>query len=199
MGASLGGNTCLMAAGEGHLDTAALILVDVVPQTERAGFERIKAFMQQAPDGFGSLEEVADAIAGYRADGRRPANLDGLAKTVRLGPNGRYRWHWDPRFLEGRERDFATRYVRLSACARKLTAPTLLVRGGSSDVVSETGVQEFLDLCPHAEYLNVQDAGHMVTGDSNDIFGRATLDFLARHVPACATTVSTARAAPQGL
>ena len=78
MGASLGGNTCLMAAGDGHVDTAALILVDVVPQTERAGFDRIKAFMQQAPDGFGSLEEVADAIAGYRADGRRPARAEAV-------------------------------------------------------------------------------------------------------------------------
>lgn len=183
MGASLGGNTCLIAAGERHVDAAALILVDVVPQTERAGFDRIKAFMQQAPGGFGSLEEVADAIAAYRADGRRPGNLDGLAKTVRLGADGRYRWHWDPRFLEGRERDFATRYVRLSACARQLSAPTLLVRGCTSDVVSESGAQEFLDLCPHAEYLNVQDAGHMATGDSNDVFGRLTIDFLARHAP----------------
>lgn len=107
--------------------------------------------------------------------------LEGLAKNVRLGPDGRYRWHWDPRFLEGRERDYAQRHVRLSACAQQLTVPTLLVRGGSSDVVSEKGARELLALCPHAEYLNVRDAGHMVTGDSNDVFGRSTIDFLTRH------------------
>ena len=183
MGASIGGNTCLIAAGEGLVDAAALILVDVVPQTERAGFDRIKAFMQQKPEGFESLEEVAEAVARFRSDGRRRPSVQGLAKSVRLGADGRYRWHWDPRFMEGRERDYAHRHVRLSACARQLTAPTLLVRGGSSDVVSETGAREFLALCPHAEYLNVQDAGHMVTGDSNSIFGRATIDFLAHRAP----------------
>jgi pimeloyl-ACP methyl ester carboxylesterase len=184
MGASLGGNTSLIAAGEGHMDVAALILIDVVPQTERAGFDRIKTFMQQHPDGFATLEEVSAAIATYRSDRPRQKDPDGLAKIVRLGPDGRYRWHWDPRFLEGREKDFAQRHVRLSRCARQLTAPTLLVRGGSSDVVSEAGAQEFLTLCRHAEYLSVKDAGHMVSGDSNDAFGRATIDFLARHVPA---------------
>ena len=51
---------------------------------------------------------------------------------------------------------------------------------GVTDVVSEEGVQEFLELCPHAEYVNIANADHMVTGDANDVFGRATLDFLAR-------------------
>lgn len=183
LGASLGGNTSLAAAGSGAVDAAALILVDVVPRTEQGGFNRIKAFMTQKPDGFESLEEVADAISRYRPDGQRRRNLGNLAKNVRLGSDGRYRWHWDPRFLATREQDLAQRYVRLSACALRLQAPTLLVRGGSSDVVSDDGVNEFLALCPHAEYVNVLDAGHMVTGVSNDIFGRATLNFLARHAP----------------
>jgi non-heme chloroperoxidase len=190
MGASIGGNTCLAAAGEGHVDAAALILVDIVPQTERAGFDRIKGFMEQAPQGYESLDAVAEAVATFRGEVPRARALDGLAKNVRLGPEGRYHWHWDPRFMEGREHDFATRHARLSACARRLALPTLLVRGAGSDVVSEAGAREFLALCPHAEYLNVLDAGHMLTGDSNDVFGRTTLDFLARHAPASSRTTS---------
>ncbi len=183
MGASFGGNSCLIAVGEGLVNAAALILVDVVPRTERAGFDRVHAFMKSTVIGFATLDEAAATIASFRDDGRRPKNLDGLAKNLRRGSDGRLHWHWDPRFLEGRERDFAERTQRLSASAQRLAIPTLLVRGGSSDVVSEDGVREFLALCPSAEYVNVVGASHMLTADSNAVFGRATLDFLARHAP----------------
>jgi pimeloyl-ACP methyl ester carboxylesterase len=181
IGASLGGATSLVAIGEQQIHARALILVDIVPYTEAAGVERIRAFMGQNPEGFASLDEVADAIGRYRPSQSRPRNLQGLAKNVRLGDDGRYRWHWDPQFLS-RRLDPDERHARLGACARNLTAPTLLVRGGSSDVVSETGVREFLELCPHAEYINVAQAGHMVAGDRNDVFGEAALQFLKRHL-----------------
>ena len=135
VGASMGGGTSLVATGEHHVDASALILVDIVPYTEPAGVERIRAFMQQRPEGFGSLEEVADAISRYRPTQSRRRSLDGLSKNVRIGRDGRYRWHWDPRFLS-EPVDIRQRHARLSACARALDIPTLLVRGGSSDVVA---------------------------------------------------------------
>ena len=64
-----------------------------------------------------------------------------------------------------------------------LTLPTLLVRGGLSDVLTEEGAQSFLQQCPHAEYVNVQNAAHMVAGDRNDIFSDAVIEFLKRTVP----------------
>jgi non-heme chloroperoxidase len=182
VGASLGGATSLVAIGDGHVDASALILVDIVPHLEPAGVARIRAFMQQRPDGFSSLEDVDDAIRKYRPTQSRPRNLDGLSKNVRVGTDGRFRWHWDPRVLS-KPIDIQSRQERLSACASRLNMPTLLVRGASSDVVSETGVREFLKLCPHADYVNVTNAGHMVAGDRNDIFGNVAADFLVRHVP----------------
>lgn len=185
VGASMGGITGLVAVGEGFVDASALILVDVVPHTEPAGTARVQAFMGQRPEGFASLDEVAEAISRYRPHRPRPRSLGGLAKNVRLGEDGRFHWHWDPRFL-ATPPDLRERRERLSACARRLALPTLLVRGGGSDVVSEEGAREFLALCPHAEYVNVASAGHMVAGDRNDAFGRAAVDFLARTVPAAA-------------
>ena len=72
---------------------------------------------------------------------------------------------------------------RLSQSADKLTLPTLLVRGGLSDVLTEEGAQSFLEQCPHAEYVNVKNAAHMVAGDRNDIFADAVIEFLYRVVP----------------
>jgi non-heme chloroperoxidase len=62
--------------------------------------------------------------------------------------------------------------------------PTLLVRGGLSDVLSEAGAQQFLALCPASEYVNVADAAHMVAGERNDVFGQAVVEFLGRRVHA---------------
>ena len=104
VGASMGGGTSLVAVGEGHVDATALVLVDIAPRIEPDGVAKIQAFMTARPDGFGSLEEVADAIAAYQPHRQRARNLDGLAKNVRLGEDGRYRWHWDPRFRSGRAR-----------------------------------------------------------------------------------------------
>lgn len=182
VGASMGGATSLVAIGEDRVDATALVLVDIAPQIEREGAQRILEFMQQKPDGFDTLDQVADAIASYQPHRKRPRTLDGLAKNLRLGDNGKYHWHWDPKFLD-RPRDLKKRTDRLQACAKNLTLPTQLVRGGLSDVLSEAGAQRFLEACPHAEYVNVTDAAHMVAGDRNDIFSKAVIDFLARNVP----------------
>lgn len=138
--------------------------------------------MSQSPDGFPSLEAVAEAIASYQLYRSRPATLAGLAKNVRLGSDGRYRWHWDRRFRTARG-DLTERRRPLEACARHLELSTLLVRGAQSDVLSEDGARQFLGLCPTAELANVQGAAHMVAGDRNDVFLGAVLDFLTRAVP----------------
>jgi pimeloyl-ACP methyl ester carboxylesterase len=58
------------------------------------------------------------------------------------------------------------------------------VRGGSSDVVSPEGARELQQLIPHAELFDVEDAGHMVAGDRNDVFSNAVIEFLRRKLPA---------------
>jgi pimeloyl-ACP methyl ester carboxylesterase len=182
VGASMGGSTSLLAVGTGRLDAAARVLVDIAPRIELEGSKKIKAFMDQKPDGFDSLEEVAAAIANYQPHRKRPRNLDGLAKNVRLGSDGRYHWHWDPRRRNGTW-DMNEHRRRLEDAADNLELPVLLVRGGLSDVLSEEGAQAFLAQCPQAEYVNVTGASHMVAGDRNDVFSESVVDFLHRVVP----------------
>ena len=67
---------------------------------------------------------------------------------------------------------------RLADAARKLTIPTLLVRGRMSDLLSEEGVRELKDLVPHAQVADVAGAGHMVAGDRNDAFNDSVVSFL---------------------
>jgi pimeloyl-ACP methyl ester carboxylesterase len=92
-------------------------------------------------------------------------------------------------------RDLERRQERLEACARALTLPILLVRGGLSDLLSEEGARHFLALCPHSEYVNVTSAGHMVAGDRNDVFGTSVIEFLKRSVP---PSIPPGHASPPG-
>jgi non-heme chloroperoxidase len=181
VGASLGGLTSLLLEGEVSPGSAsALVLVDVVPRVERDGADRIHAFMTGNPDGFADLEEAAQAIAAYLPHRPQRGVPAGLEKNLRRGDDGRWRWHWDPAFLGDDALAAVTDLERMRACAGRLRQPTLLVRGRMSDIVSEAGAREFLADCPHAKFVDVSEAGHMVAGDRNDAFTAAVLGFLGR-------------------
>ena len=189
VGASLGGIACLLAEGgpqrprHGHV-FAALVLVDITPRVDISGVEKVQGFMRaHAKEGFGSIAEAADAVAAYLPHRPRPRSHEGLKKNLRLHPDGRWRWHWDPRFLDGKRRTGpgADQVERdLVEAARRIRVPALLVRGASSELVQEQHAKDFLDLVPHATYVDVSGARHMVAGDRNDQFANAIKEFLAK-------------------
>jgi pimeloyl-ACP methyl ester carboxylesterase len=189
VGASLGGIASLAALGEpGDPVFAGLILVDIVPKMDPRGVAHVQGFMRaRAAGGFSSIEEAADAVAAYLPHRPKPTSLDGLKKNLRLHPDGRWRWHWDPAFLDGPRSvntDWERVENRLVAVTASLPVPALLVRGGSSELVSPEAAAEFLATAPDAEYVDVADARHMVAGDRNDVFANAILEFLGRRFPA---------------
>ncbi|GGE81407.1 MULTISPECIES: alpha/beta fold hydrolase [Marinobacter] len=188
VGASMGGLTSLLAVGEGPPDFArALVLVDVATRLEPDGVARVLDFMRAHTGGFANLEEAAEAVSAYNPH-RKARNTTGLRKNLRQHNDGRWYWHWDPRFLDHATRSRAgealVRQKRREAAARRIRIPTLLVRGGSSDVLSPEGAHELQQLVPHAERFDVEDAGHMVAGDRNDVFSNAVIEFLRRKLPA---------------
>lgn len=179
VGASLGGMAGLITHGEMNQSLAALVLVDITPRMELDGVQRIASFMIAHLDGFASIDEAADAIGNYLPHRPRPTDLAGLAKNLRLRADGRYYWHWDPGFLLGSRSVASSRNPqRLFEAARSIVAPTLLVRGKQSDMVSEAGAAEFLEAVPHARYVDVSNAAHMVVGDRNHVFSAAVIEFL---------------------
>ncbi|MFK8024563.1 MAG: alpha/beta fold hydrolase [Ilumatobacter sp.] len=183
VGASLGGMTGLHAVDAAPSSFTSLTLVDITPRPAAAGVSRILEFMAaKAAKGFESLDEAADAIAEYQPHRPRPTDLSGLAKNLRQR-DGRWYWHWDPAFLDvsGRSSEHARseNHTRLEAIARGLEIPTMLVRGKLSDLVTDKEVEAFLDMVPHARYVDVKGAAHMIAGDRNDVFSDAVVGFLA--------------------
>jgi pimeloyl-ACP methyl ester carboxylesterase len=188
VGASLGGFTAMLLAGELSPATVrAVVLVDIVPNMNPSGASRIHNFMyDRMESGFNSLEEVADAIQEYNPHRPRPTDLDGLRTNLRLRDD-RWYWHWDPKFIDGTS---ALPPIEVTEVDRLYTAveailrgdvPMLLVRGQMSDLVTEERAAEFVARFPGIDFVDVGGAGHTVAGDRNDLFAEAVVEFLARH------------------
>jgi pimeloyl-ACP methyl ester carboxylesterase len=184
VGASLGGLSSLLALGETpDLGCEALVLVDVTPQMSADGREQIGEFMRANPDGFASVVEAADAVSRYLPHRPRPTDISGLTKNLRQQEDGRFYWHWDPRFLDaGMGHSVAEARERLDRAAARARVPLLLVRGTESEIVSEQDAAAFRAMAPQAEHVEVPRARHMVAGDRNDLFTQTVVEFLTRRL-----------------
>jgi len=176
IGASMGGLLGLRAQAD-HAPFRALVLVDITPRWEAAGVERILAFMRAHPQGFASIEEAATAIALYLPHRERKSPERLRSMLVPIG-NGRLRWHWDPRLLDSIGAAGINQQQHLLEAARQIRVPTLLISGERSDIVSDSTIEEFLHLVPHAQHVRVARATHMVVGDRNDAFTAAVEQFI---------------------
>jgi len=185
VGASMGGMTSFHAIGASDGEIAdALVMVDIVLRPAAEGAKKIRKFMTTHRNGFATLAEAADAVAAYNPDRPRPSDPAGLLKNLRRRDDGRLHWHWDPRLLEVSPSAEPPSFTHeLVAVSSRVRVPTLLVRGGHSDIVNDEGVAEMRRLVPQTEVYNVPDAGHMVAGDRNDAFNAGVLSFLDRHLP----------------
>ncbi len=146
VGASLGGLASLLAVGEApRAEAAAVVLVDIVPWMEQRGGEQVVGFMRGTSGGFDTLEQAADAIAGYLPHRPRPERLDGLSRNLRRRADNRWYWHWDPNFVRPSEGwDMDRINERLSAAARAIHAPLMLLHGTNSEIVSAEGAARFV-------------------------------------------------------
>lgn len=181
VGASLGGLTAMIAMGEApQVASTGLVLVDVTPRMNPGGSDAVKSFMRARPDGFTSLDDAADAVAEYLPHRPRPTSTAGMAKNLRKAPDGRLRWHWDPRFLDDEDRLDSLQGARLERALDAVRAPVLLVRGQRSDLVTDEVLGRFGRRHPTVEIAEVGGARHMVAGDVNDAFTVAVTEFLTR-------------------
>lgn len=188
VGASLGGIASLVALDDPADPVfSALCLVDIVPDMRPEGVDAVQGFMRaRARDGFASVDEAADAVAAYLPHRERPRSTEGLRRNLRQDPDGRWRWHWDPRFLDG-PLDVNSNWEEIEplamANARRLSVPGLLVRGAFSELVTDEAAEAFVAAAPRMRQVEVAKARHMVAGDNNDAFIDAILPFLDEIAP----------------
>lgn len=181
VGASRGGQSALVG-GSRHPNLVRLImLADVAPLIVDSGVDEIRGFFRASDAGFASLDDAADALHHHLGQPRLP-NVSGLAKSMRA-QDGRLFWHWDPRTTSPEFLHPPSEGEALTAAARRVSTPIVLVRAELSGILSEESVRHFQTLTPHLQVETAHGVGHMFTGDQNDAFAERLLRHLAEYLP----------------
>lgn len=177
LGLSMGGRNAYGYAARHQERLKRLVIVDIGPEAPAAGSARIRSGAL-ANDVFASPEE---AIAAARAANARPPDAELRARTlngIMLRDDGRWTYRYDKALRDpARPRplpDAAAHWAMLEGIA----TPTLLVRGGESDILAAETAQKMTEVMPNCTLVTVPGAGHSIPLDSPQGFIDAVKPFL---------------------
>ena len=178
IGASLGGHVGVVTAARHPDKVRALALADVTPWIDEGEIgSGMRDAMRRMGEGVGSLEEAARLIADLRGDAPR-RDVSGLRHHLQER-DGRWYWRWDPAYLTEENLRHGGEGGLFVREARRLRCPVLVMRAEHSNVTTPAQVELFRGAVPQLKDVVIPGAGHMLTGDVNDIYAAETLRFLA--------------------
>ncbi len=185
VGHSMGGTVATLVAGTFPERVAALALIEGVgPPSAPTDFavERMSAWIEGVrnqrtrPEKSLSME---DAIARLRISHpglpletvtRRAAQL------TRLGDDGRCVWAFDP--LHRTRSPIEFQVERWRTFARRITAPTLCIGGGSTGFHPDDEAERIATI-PGARSVEIDGAGHMIHWTAPAVLGATLADFFS--------------------
>lgn len=179
MGLSMGGRNSFTYAANHPDKIKALVIVDAAPQTQRGGGENIRNFVQQ-DDELDSIDAFVERVLEFNPR-RAPEQVRGsIRHNLKQLPNGKWTWKYDKRLRAPDRRMGADPETvqRLWGYVESLQCPTLVVRGGESDVVALDTAEEMFRRIPNGRLTTVEGAGHLVMGDRPAGFQKAVTEFL---------------------
>lgn len=164
VGTSLGGIVTMLLAGAERGRLAGALLNDVGPEIDPKGLARIKGYVGRASS-WPTWMHAARCVAETNADVYPGFGIEdwlGMAKRLyRVNSAGRIVLDYDLRIAEPFRVPGADAgpdmWRALDGLAR---TPTLIVRGGRSDVLAEATAARMLERLPHAELAVVPEVGH---------------------------------------
>lgn len=184
VGTSMGGLIGLVVAGQPELPTFArvhrLVLNDVGPVLEWQALQRIGEYLDQMPV-FESEQQAADALwAVSRSFGPHTSEQWLALSRPQIKPlgdgSGRFTLRYDPALAEPFKaitpESAAQGEALLWQAYDQITAPTLLVRGVESDLLSQTTAQAMTQRGPKAQLVEFAGVGHaptFVAGNQVDV------------------------------
>jgi pimeloyl-ACP methyl ester carboxylesterase len=178
VGMSLGGMTALAYAGAHGATLDGLVVVDIAPEVERAGRERLLAFLKPGQS-FGSLDEVVEHAHAFNPRRSKEVLRQTLPRNLRRGPDGSFRWKWDPACFNFTERgEWEGQLAALWEAAAHVPCPALVVHGEASDVLSRDAGERLAQTAPRGEFVTIVGAGHSVQGDNPHSLSDALTRFL---------------------
>lgn len=183
LGHSMGGTTAYVYAARHPQRLAALLIEDIAPgsSAEGPGAQRIVMEMATLPVSFPSW---AEARRYWRA--KRPTVSDGaleqrVAESLRMRADGVVTWRYDAQGIrQTRLHPDPARIVDLWPIVRRITVPTMIIRGEKSDFCPLPTVERVCAQNPRLASVTVPGASHYVHDDAPLAFTKLVREFLMR-------------------
>jgi len=175
-GHSLGGVIVANYATRHPDRVAALLILDMSPDVNPAGIERIRRELGETPEEFASWDQARAFLRRLHpraSDEHRATRLQWMLEEK---PDGKIVWRFDgeirkPRALDPPERTWAA--------FKGIRCPTLIVRGALSDIVALESAEKVVQTIAGSRRVEIPEAAHMVAEDNPKAFNAAVLEFLA--------------------
>ncbi len=144
----------------------ALVIIDAGPEMRRPGSTRIRDFVNEVQESV-TVEAIIEKALKFNPR-RDPTILRrSLMHNLRQQPDGTWRWKYDTsRFKRLDQEAHRAERARLADGLARITCPTLVVRGGESDVFHEEDAIRLAQRLPDGKFVTVPRAGHTVQGDN---------------------------------
>ena len=144
----------------------ALVIIDAGPEMRRPGSSRIRDFVNEVQETV-TVEAIIEKALQFNPR-RDPKILRrSLMHNLRQQPDGTWKWKYDAQRFKalGQDSHRADR-AQLAENLARITCPTLVVRGGESDVFHEEDGIRLAQRLPDGKFVTVPRAGHTVQGDN---------------------------------
>jgi len=178
VGMSMGAINGLAYAIEYPVTLSALVLIDAGPNVRRPASRRIRDFVNGGAEPE-TLEAIIERAMSFNPR-RDPLILRrSLMHNLRQQTDGTWIWKYDRRRFQqmGGDRHAAERRGLAAGLAR-VTCPTLVVRGGESDVFHDEDAERLAAGLSDGRWITIPKAGHTVQGDNPKDLAAALRDFL---------------------
>ncbi len=165
VGQSMGGLNSIAYAIRHSAKMKGLVVVDVGPEINSEGTQRIREF-SSTPE-LESLEAFLERAVKFNPI-RDPRVLRrSLFYNLRQLPTGKWSLKHDQRRASDDSwRIAAEQRERILRDVSNISCPTLILRGGKSDVLTDDAAERFAHMLPDARWVRVENAGHNVQGDN---------------------------------
>jgi pimeloyl-ACP methyl ester carboxylesterase len=169
LGHSMGGRIAIQYAAAHAARLDRLVIVDIGPDIELTGLQRVRDMMSKAPERIESEEWAVEYIR--RANPLQDVDL--LRHRVRHGlkrlPDGELTWKY-AKGLRDMMRAGRRDVVDLWEPLPRIPCPTLVVRGAESDILSAEVAKKMTGRLPDGRLVEIPGAGHTVPADRPDEF-----------------------------
>ncbi|HVC54931.1 MAG TPA: alpha/beta hydrolase [Stellaceae bacterium] len=166
VGMSLGAINALAFAIAHPERLSHLVIIDAGPEMRRPGSSRIRDFVNAVQETV-TVEAIIEKALKFNPR-RDPTILRrSLMHALRQQPDGTWRWKYDTRRFQRLDHEtHRAERAQLADGLARIACPTLVVRGGESDVFHEEDAIRLAARLPDGKFVTVPRAGHTVQGDN---------------------------------